>query len=147
MQRIILLLFSFLFFFGGTVKAQKTAATFDPTKRPKNLSDSALLDLVQKQTVRYFWDFAHPVSGMARERSNIAFDYGGEVVTTGGTGFGVMAIIAAVNRGWIGRDTAAKHLLKMVKFLWKANAYRGVFPHWLDGATGKTIPLDRKSVV
>ena len=110
----------------------------------KNLSDTALLTLVQKQTFKYFWDFAHPVSGMARERSNLAYDYGDEVVTTGGTGFGVMAIIVAVERGWITRDSAARHLLKMVAFLSKADAYHGVFPHWLNGATGKTIPFSRK---
>ncbi|MBS1562799.1 MAG: beta-glucosidase, partial [Bacteroidetes bacterium] len=110
----------------------------------KNIGDSALLDRVQKQTVRYFWDFAHPVSGMARERSNVAYNYGNEVVTTGGTGFGIMAIIAATNRGWIGRDTAARRLLKMVLFLSKADAYHGVFPHWLNGETGKTIPFSRK---
>src|SRR4029078_9046207 len=91
--------------------------------RPKNLSDSALLDLVQKQTFSYFWDFAHPVSGMARERSNVAFNYGNEVVTTGGTGFGIMSIIVAAERKWITRDTAAKMLLKMVSFLSKADAY------------------------
>src|SRR4051812_44516838 len=83
-------------------------------ERKKNLSDTALVELVQKQTFAYFWDFAHPVSGMARERSNNAYNYGDEVVTTGGTGFGVMAIIVAAERGWITRDTAAKHLLKMV---------------------------------
>ena len=110
----------------------------------KNLSDNELLELVQKQTFRYFWDFAHPVSGMARERSNEAYGYGNEVVTTGGTGFGVMAMIVAAERGWISRDTAAKHLLKMVKFLDKADAYHGVFPHWLNGTTGKTIPFSRK---
>jgi hypothetical protein len=127
--------------------AQKTAgkpAAFDATKRPKDLSDSALLDLVQKQTIKYFWDFAHPVSGMARERSNENFGYGHEVVTTGGTGFGIMSIIVAVERKWIGRDTAAKFLVKMVNFLLKANAYHGAFPHWMDGATGKTIPFSRK---
>jgi hypothetical protein len=113
-------------------------------ERQKNLSDSALFELVQKQSFKYFWDFAHPVSGLARERSNIAFDYGNEVITTGGTGFGVMAIIVAVERGWITRDTAAKHLLKMVKFLAKADSYHGVFPHWLNGATGKTIAFSRK---
>ena len=110
----------------------------------QGLSDSALLDVVQRQTFRYFWDFAHPVSGMARERSNVAFGYGDEVVTTGGTGFGVMATIVATERGWIPRDDAAKHLLKMVKFLSKAEAYHGVFPHWMDGSTGKTIPFSRK---
>ncbi|HZK64963.1 MAG TPA: hypothetical protein VFC34_12505, partial [Puia sp.] len=74
----------------------------------KVLSDSALLDLVQKQTFKYFWDYAHPVSGLARERSNKSFDYGDEVVTTGGSGFGVMAIIVATKRKWITRDTAVR---------------------------------------
>jgi hypothetical protein len=123
---------------------KQTTATFDASKRPKNLTDEQLLDLVQKQTIRYFWDFAHPVSGMARERSNVAYNYGNEVVTTGGTGFGVMALIAGVDRGWLPRDTVAKHLLKIVNFLSKADSYHGVFAHWLNGATGKTIPFSRK---
>ncbi len=109
-----------------------------------NLSDSALLDVVQKQTFRYFWDFAHPVSNLSRERSNEAYDYGSEVVTTGGTGFGIMSVIVATERKWIARDTAAKFLLKMVKFLSKSDSYHGVFPHWLNGSTGKTIPFSRK---
>ena len=124
--------------------SQKKQLPFNPKNRPRNLSDSALLDLVQKQTFKYFWDFAHPVSRLARERSNVAYDYGNEVVTTGGSGFGIMAIIVAADRKWVGRDTAVNHLLKMVKFLAKANSYHGVFPHWLDGATGKTIPFGRK---
>ena len=77
---------------------KKVSATTAKPGRPMGLSDSALLDLVQRQTFRYFWDFAHPVSGMARERSNIAYEYGSEVVTTGGTGFGVMAVIVATDR-------------------------------------------------
>lgn len=109
-----------------------------------NLSDDELLDEVQRQTFRYFWNFAHPVSGMARERSNRAYNYGDEVVTTGGTGFGIMATVVSVHRGWITRDSAARHLLKMVKFLAKADSYHGVFPHWLHGNTGKTIPFSRK---
>lgn len=126
--------------------AQKVGKTnvFDPTNRPKDLSDSALLDLVQRQTFRYFWDFAHPVSGLARERSNENFGYGNETVTIGGTGFGIMSVIVAVERGWITRDTAAKFMRKMINFLVKANSYHGVYPHWMDGATGKTIPFSRK---
>jgi len=125
-------------------KKQQKQPAFTPTDRPRNLSDSALLDLVQQQTFRYFWDFAHPVSGLSRERSNESFNYGGEVVTTGGTGFGIMAVIVATERKWIQRDTAAKFLLKMVRFLSKADSYHGVFPHWLNGETGKTIPFSRK---
>ncbi|MBW6492159.1 MAG: beta-glucosidase [Lentimicrobium sp.] len=110
----------------------------------QGLTDDELLEEVQQQTFRYFWDFAHPVSGLSRERSNKTYGYGNEVVTTGGTGFGVMATVVAVERGWITRDSAARHLLKMVVFLSKADSYHGVFPHWLHGATGKTIPFSRK---
>ena len=141
-------IFSFLFLFACTLAISQrknnveNVAGQSPIK--KNLSDSELLDVVQRQTIKYFWDFGHPVSGMARERSNVAYDYGNEVVTTGGTGFGVMALIVGVERHWLPRDTVARRLLKMIKFLAKANSYHGVFPHWMDGATGKTIPFGRK---
>ncbi len=107
------------------------------------LSDEELLTLVQKQTFRYFWDFGHPVSGLARERSNDAYGYGQEVVTTGGSGFGMMAIIVATERKWITREQAVERLLTIVEFLSKADHYHGMFPHWLHGATGKTIPFSR----
>ncbi|MEO7766816.1 MAG: beta-glucosidase, partial [Ferruginibacter sp.] len=109
------LLIAFILLFSVNLPAQKikqAVPSFNAALRPVNLSDSALLDIVQKQTFRYFWDFAHPVSGMARERSNVAYNYGNEVVTTGGTGFGVMSVIVAAERKWIGRDTAARMLLK-----------------------------------
>lgn len=119
-----------------------------PAAPPKagsaEITDSNLLDLVEKQTFSYFWDFAHPVSGMARERSNTTFGYGNETVTTGGTGFGVMAIVVATERNWITRDTAVGILLKLVRFLGMANSYHGVFPHWMNGETGRTIPFSRK---
>ncbi|MES2891033.1 MAG: beta-glucosidase, partial [Bacteroidota bacterium] len=146
MKKITLYFLALLISFNGELLAQKAkqvSKVFNAADRPKNLSDSALLDLVQKQTFRYFWDFAHPVSGMSRERSNVT-SYGGETVTTGGTGFGIMSVIVAVERGWITRDTAARFMRKMVNYLLKANAYHGAFPHWLDGATGKTIPFSRK---
>lgn len=107
----------------------------------KNLSDSQLLDLVQKQTFKYFWDFGHPVSGLARERSNKTFNYGDEVVTTGGSGFGIMAMVVAAERKWITREQATDRLLTIVKFLSGSDRFHGMFPHWLNGETGKTIPF------
>ena len=101
------------------------------------LSDNALLDKVQQQTFKYFWDFGHPVSGMARERNT-----GDEVVTTGGTGFGVMAIVTAVSRGIITRADAAARVLKISNFLLNnCTRYHGAFAHWVNGATGTTIPF------
>lgn len=131
---------------GTTTLAQKKSANYikPDLKIKKNLTDDQLLDLVQKQTFRYFWDFAHPVSGMARERSNRSFDYGDEVVTTGGTGFGVMATIVASERKFITREQAAAHTKKIVDFLWKADMFHGAFPHWLNGETGKVIRFSPK---
>jgi hypothetical protein len=104
-------------------------------ERQKALSDSALLDLVQKQTFKYFWDFGHPASGLARERNT-----SGDVVTTGGTGFGIMAIVTAVHRNFITRSEGLARIQKMVGFLQtKAERFHGAFPHWLNGATGKTV--------
>ena len=144
-----LLLASLLIIFNLSFSQRKSKANVNlPADRSliiqKDISDSQLLDLVQKQTIKYFWDFGHPVSGMARERSNVAYDYGNEVVTTGGTGFGIMALIAGVERKWLPRDTVAKRILKLINFLSKADSYHGVFPHWMNGATGKTIPFSRK---
>lgn len=102
------------------------------------MSDSALLDMVQRQTFRYFWEFGHPVSGMARERNNSQ-----DIVTTGGSGFGIMAMLVAAHRGWITREQARDRLLQMVGFLQFADRYHGVFPHWMNGANGNTIPFSQ----
>lgn len=112
----------------------------DPTPKFPLLSDDALLDLVQTQTFKYFWDFAHPVSGMARERNS-----SGDIVTTGGTGFGLMAIIAGIERGFISRQAGVARWQKVVGFL-KNNAqrYHGAWSHWLNGTTGATIPFSQK---
>src|ERR1700741_2512469 len=120
-------------------KSKRADEGIKPVGIVKGLSDSALLDVVQRQTFRYFWDFGHPVSGLARERSHVAYDYGNEVVTTGGSGFGIMALIVADHRKWISHDQAVDRMLKIVRFLEKADSYHGVFPHWLNGETGKTI--------
>src|SRR6476469_2876661 len=143
MKKILLSIFICIPFFTGFTQVTVVKKEQGKASREK-LTDSALVELTEKQTFRYFSDFAHPVSGMARERSNFAFNYGQEVVTTGGTGFGVMALLVGVHRNWITRDSAARHLLKMLNFLLKADAYHGVFPHWMNGTTGKTIPFSRK---
>ncbi len=101
------------------------------------ISDDELLDLVQKQTLKYFYDFGHPVSGLARERST-----SGETVTTGGSGFGIMAMVAGVNRGFITRTEGLERIQKIVTFLTtKADRFHGAFPHWLNGTTGKVQPF------
>ena len=62
-----------------------------------------------------------------------------EVVTTGGSGFGIMTIIVAIERRWLSRQEALDRLLQMVCFLYTADSYHGILPHFLNGETGRTI--------
>jgi len=103
------------------------------------MSDEALMDMVQRYTFRYFWDFAHPVSGLARERNT-----SGDIVTTGGSGFGVMAILVGIERGYITREQGLNRLIQIGTFLQLvADRFHGVFPHWMNGNTGDVVPFSQ----
>ena len=125
------------FQFDGFTRQFYTAVDSTP-KFPK-LSDEALLTLVQEQTFRYFWDFAHPVSGLARERNT-----SGDIVTSGGSGFGIMTIPVGIERGFITRKEGVDRIEKIVDFLATSERFHGAWPHWLHGATGKAVPFSTK---
>ena len=109
----------------------------DSADKFAQIPDAQLLDKVQRQTFTYFWDFGHPISGMARERNS-----SGETVTTGGTGFGVMAMVVAVSRGFITRAEGRDRVLKITNFLINnCTRYHGAFAHWVNGSTGVTQPF------
>ncbi len=114
------------------VKAQSTAPYSVPTEQGEYIT------VVQQHTFKYFWDFAHPASGMIPERNATP-----NVCTSGGTGFGVMAIVTGVYRKWITRAAAVERLLKMTRFLEKADRFHGAWSHWLDGNTGKVVPFSQ----
>lgn len=109
----------------------------------QTLTDEELLDKVQEHTLRYFTDFSHPVSGMAVERSDER-NYSNEVVTTGGTGFGIMAMIAGIEREFIGRDRVIEQLTRIIHFLDTCDRYHGAWSHWYKGSTGRTRPFSPK---
>lgn len=122
-----------------TGKTYSISTTIDMADKFPRIPDEELLDKVQSQTFRYFWDFGHPVSGMARERTT-----SGDVVTTGGTGFGIMAMIAAAERGFISKNDALSRIQKIVTFLdTQCTSYHGAFAHWVNGATGATYPFSQ----
>lgn len=108
----------------------------DSSLKFPEISDDELLTLVQQQTFKYFWDFGHPVSGMARERNT-----SDATVTSGGSGFGVMAIIVAIERGFISREEGVDRLETIVDFLTEADRFHGAWSHWMNGTSGKTIPF------
>lgn len=120
----------------SALSVQLTTAV-DSTAKFATITDDQLLDLVEKQTLKYFYEFGHPTSGLARERNS-----SGDVVTTGGSGFGVMAIVAGISRNFISRADGLARMQKIVGFLnTKAQKFHGAFPHWLNGSTGAVVPF------
>lgn len=111
--------------------------SIDSTNKFPTISDDQLLTLVQQQTFKYFWDFGHPTSGLARERNT-----SGDVVTTGGSGFGVMAIVVGINRQFVTRADGLARIQKIVAFLKNtAQTFHGAFPHWMNGVSGVVVPF------
>jgi hypothetical protein len=108
------------------------------------LPDEQLLEAVQRQTFRFFWEGAHPQSGLARDRCKNIDGPEDDLVATGGSGFGVMALIVAVERGWVSRAAALERFAQMLDLLSKARCYHGAFPHFMNGRSGATIPFMRK---
>lgn len=119
----------------------------DATHIPDTLSDDSLMTLIQYRTFQYFWDGAEPNSGMARERYHVDGVYpldDKNVVTSGGSGFGLMAILVGIERGFISRSEGIERFEKIITFLEKADRFHGMYPHWIYGDTGKVKPFSRK---
>ncbi len=111
--------------------------SIDSSRKFPLLSEDALFDTIQKRTFKFFWELAHPVSGMTRERNADA-----NIYTSGGTGFGIMSIVTAIHRNFITRTEGLARLQTMVSFLKNtAETFHGAYPHWLNGQTGKVIPF------
>ncbi|HLP35821.1 glucoamylase family protein [Lacibacter sp.] len=112
----------------------------DSSRKFPAITDAELLTKVQQQTFKYFWDFGHPTSGLARERNT-----SGDLVTSGGSGFGAMAIITGINRNFITRAQGLLRMQTIVGFLKNtAQKFHGAFPHWLNGNTGNVIAFSAK---
>jgi hypothetical protein len=138
-----IILFSFGCSSGDRLQNQKLGSVPLMSK----ITDDSLLTLVEYRTFQYFWDGAEPNSGMARERFHVDGNYPENdmnVVTTGGSGFGLMAILAGIERGFITRDEAFIRFYTIVDFLKKAERFHGAWSHWMNGENGKVKPFSEK---
>jgi hypothetical protein len=106
------------------------------------MTDEQLLTSVQEAVFRYFWDYGHPVSGLARE--GYGFGHGADVCTSGGTGMGLMALCVGAERNFVTRAEAGGRVLQILTFLEeKASRYHGAWSHWILGGTGATKPFSQ----
>ncbi len=125
-------------------KDNDSGEPFDPTDDDTviPLTDEELLDLTQQETFKYFWNFAGTNSGAAKERyhpNNPADSQ--NVITTGGSGFGLMAILVGIERGYISRTEGVQRLTQILNFFEDADRFHGAWPHWLNDGTGAVIPF------
>ncbi|HEY1579145.1 MAG TPA: glucoamylase family protein [Terracidiphilus sp.] len=114
----------------GPFSATASAATHAMT-------DDELLTMVQEASFRYYWEGASPVSGMTRE----SLPGNDSIVATGASGFGVMALVVGVDRGFISREQGVERMLKLTGFLERADRFHGAWAHFMDGSTGKALPV------
>jgi hypothetical protein len=125
---------------GGIINAADPASS---TK--EQISDEALLTLVQRRTFHYCWEGAEPNSLATRERYHVDEpELDRYTVTSGGTGFGLMAMIVAIERGFVPRREVIARIERILRFLRAADRFHGVWPHWMDGRTGKVLPFSPK---
>jgi hypothetical protein len=125
------------------VRAVGTASSFSDfttTKiaTVKPATDDELMEMVQRYTFRYFRELAHPIAGLARERNT-----SGNTVTSGGSGFGIMAWVVAMERGWVSRTEGVNHISNILSFLLITDRFHGVFSHWIDGNNGNALPFSQ----
>lgn len=117
----------------------------NPTTPTKPLTDTEAMDQVQKDAIKYFWDYADPNSKLARERYLTEDpNFEANIITTGGSGFGLMTIVVGVERGFLPRAEAVSRLTTALTFLEKADRFHGAWPHWMDNKSGKVIPFGTK---
>lgn len=130
----------------GAAKGVATIAA-EAEAHPTFDNDDDFLDYIEKVHFNYMWEGAEANSGLACERIHLDGVYPQNdktVVTIGGSGFGVAGLIVGMERGFITRAEGVARLHKIVDFLTRADRFHGVWPHWLEGTTGKVKPFGKK---
>lgn len=97
------------------------------------MSDDELLEMVQEASFLYYWEGAEKNSGLALEnipgRKNM--------IATGASGFGLMALVVGVERGFITRGEFVNRMEKIVRFVENGDRFKGALSHFMDGPSGK----------
>lgn len=101
------------------------------------MTDDELLTMVQHASFEYYWEGASSVSGMARE----SLPGNDTIIATGASGFGIMALVVGVDRGFITREQGVDRMLRIARFLERADRFHGAWAHFMDGSTGKALPV------
>ncbi|RYZ16311.1 MAG: hypothetical protein EOP49_51880, partial [Sphingobacteriales bacterium] len=93
--------------------------------------------MVQEACFQYYWDAAETYSGLAKENM-----FGRQnMIATGASGFGIMALIVGAERNFITKEQAIERFTRIVNFLERASTFHGAYAHFIDGPTAKAEPF------
>jgi hypothetical protein len=126
---------------------KEPAVTGEKSRPTSFASVDELLDYIQKSHLNYMWEGAEPTSGLAPERIHMDGVYpqhDADVVTTGGSGFGIAGLIVAIDRGFIPREEGVNRLYRITDYLASADRFHGAWSHWIHGPTGKVKAFGQK---
>jgi hypothetical protein len=102
---------------------------------------SETLASFQRGAFEYFWLGSHPKSGLPRDRLRADGRPIHEITSISGIGFGFLAIVVGVHRGWITPAEGLDRANKVLSSLGKICRYHGAFPHFVNSETCELIPF------
>ena len=81
-----------------------------------------MLDEIERANFLYFWEQAHPETGLVKDRSKANTSDSSIVASIAATGFGLTALCIAEKRGWVATSDARDRVLGTLNFSGPENA-------------------------
>ncbi len=115
------------------------ARTQERSTRLPALSDDQLLLEIQRRAVLFFWERAHPITGLVNDRAN---NFGADrytISSCAATGFGLAALPIGIEHGWLGRKDALNRAETTLRFLLSMPQVHGWMPHFISNDNGARV--------
>jgi hypothetical protein len=113
-----------------------------PPKREFALDqhDRLLLEEIQKASFKFFWENAHPKTGLIKDRSSANGPDDRTVASIASTGFGLTSYCIASKRGWESGKEIQERVRKTLRFLveWMPQEH-GFNYHFVDWSNGRRV--------
>lgn len=102
------------------------------------MTDDAFLDDLGRRAFRYFFDAAHPHSGLIPDRARADCSKPGDMASVAAVGFGLTALAIGAERGWETKAECRACAERVLRTLWRDVQHEhGFFYHFVDMRMGQ----------
>jgi hypothetical protein len=115
-------------------------------------TDDEFLDLLERRSFQYFWEYADPTTGLVRETATQP-----AMSSIAAVGFGLTLMCPAVERGWVSHEEAYTRVLTILDSFYDdgdsgdmvVSGTHGLFYHFVDvhDGTPKLLDVDGVSTI